>query len=165
MNVNWVSWVIYAAMTLSSLRDQTKETVLPSWADFIILIKWRSWFQIVSFCSFGISKICKSGHETSWSQKPWFVKWQRTARDRKNKRTARMLANARKDHSIPLHHYYTVSSVYKLFSFLTARRRRAVLAGGSVFFFFSSCRSQTSADDVIISQWQAISQLFSSYPP
>ena len=34
-----------------------------------------------------------------------------------------------------------------------------------VFFFFVGNYIQTSADDVIISQLQAISQLFSSYPP
>ena len=45
--MNGQSWVIYAAMTVSSLRDQTKETALSSLADLIILIKWRSWFLMI----------------------------------------------------------------------------------------------------------------------
>ena len=63
---------------------------------------------------------------------------------------------------------------------LTARRRRAVLAGGSVFFFkprsgfllclrfffsFVGYESQTSVDDVIISQLQAFLSSFRLIPP
>ena len=38
-------------------------------------------------------------------------------------------------------------------------------AFGLFYFFFVGNYIQTSADDVIISQLHAISQLFSSYPP
>ena len=59
-------------------------------------------------------------------------------------------------------------SAFGFFFFFKPRSRRLggfLLCLRFIFFRFVGNYIQTSADDVIISQLQAISQLFSSYPP
>ena len=58
-----------------------------------------------------------------------------------------------------------VAKYYVMFLWAQELKERSLSFLNFLFFSFVVDYSQTSADDVIISQLQAISQVFSSYPP